>query len=71
MIDSGRESGGMHRPGVWQRRTASATQGVPAAVEAVAALAARGDSPSDLFDLRLALEDALLRSRLLAARSRS
>ena len=42
---------------------------VPAAVEAVAALAARGDSPADLVVLRLALEGALLRSRLLSARS--
>jgi hypothetical protein len=68
MIDPGGESGEAGRPGVWQRRTCTGTGEVPAAVEVVAALAARGDSPPDLFGLRLALEGALLRSRLLSVR---
>jgi hypothetical protein len=68
MIDSCGEPGGTGRPGVGQRRALSAAGEVPAAVEVVAALAARGDSAADLVGLRLALEGALLRSRLLSAR---
>ncbi len=68
MIDPSREPGGTGRPGVGQRWTLPAAGEVPAAVEIVAALAARGDSPPDLVGLRLALEGALLRSRLLSGR---